>query len=49
MLELLVGWIGIGIYVASIFGAAAYRMRASANRPPRQPLKPATAPESLSA
>lgn len=44
MLDLLLGWIGIAIYIASVFGAAAYRMRET-NSQPESP----SAPETFSA
>lgn len=44
MLDLLLGWIGIAIYIASVFGAAAYRMRETNSEP-----APRAAPETLNA
>ena len=44
MLDLLLGWIGIAIYIASVFGAAAYRMRETNIKP-----GPRSTPETLNA
>ena len=35
MWELLLGWIGIGLYIASVFGATAAGMRAERQPAPR--------------
>ena len=44
MLDLLLGWIGIAIYIASVFGAAAYRMRETHSKSASR-----SAPETLGA